>query len=302
MTIEKNSIEFLKNCFLVRPGEDRRKKMLRFQHGELAEIDGTPQDTKGLPAVYLRKSYRDDFLNLLIEVEIALRKNKIFGASKLLAEAVLVMSIAYRQTTKPISLGHILSDYLNVEATAFVGIPFLAVIMTGQSEPFLRGVRMGRFVLGGNALHQHRTLFSKSPIEKSNSNSSALEIEHAFWMMRDAFDCRVLSAAFDALLTSDYRNLYLSNLASDLVKEFKADFAQDQGIPVALGAPAFDLNSLFSLNQLQIGAAFGGHGSISLTLVNDGSRSISSNIAELDLKERFFRKLEGKNPIGTFCE
>ncbi len=272
--------------------------MLRFQHGEIAEIEGTPEGSKGLPAIYLRKAHREDFLNLLRETEIELRKNQIFGGSSQLAESVLVLNIAYRQTDTPIPLEQMLGKYQDVEATTFIGIPFMAVIMSGQTEPLLLGVKVGRFMVGGRALHQHHKLFEQSAAASRDSGTPDVPTAGS-WIMREPIACRVLSAAFDKSLASDVREHHLGILALYLAKAFQSDLAFDQSVPVALGAPAFDTNALFSLNHLRIDVSFGEHGSTSQILLNDGSRSIPRNITEIELKDRIFRNLQGDQPLGS---
>jgi hypothetical protein len=299
MTISKKSIEVLKNSFLVRPGEERRKQMLRFQHGQFTEIEGAPEGAGALPAIYLRRIYKEDFSSLLRETEIELRKNQIFGASSMLAESALILNIAYRQTDTPISLENMLGMVQEVDTTTFIGIPAMAVIMSGQDESLLLGFRVGRFMVGGHALYQHYKLFEQSAKETQNSGKQDVPIAGS-WIMRDPISCRVLAAAFDKSLVSEVRELHLGQLAGCLAEAFKSEFALDQSIPVALGAPAFDTNTLFSLNHLRIDVTFGTQGSSSQILLNHGSQTIPANIGELGLKNGVLAELQGDKPLGAF--
>src|SRR5258706_15784196 len=121
MTITKTSIEALKNCFLFKPSKEQTKRFLRFQHGQITEIEDSTEEPKGLPAIYLRKTHEAEFMNLLRATEIELRRNHISGASSLLAESVLVLNIAYRQIDAKFSLEQMLGEYQEVEATIFIG-------------------------------------------------------------------------------------------------------------------------------------------------------------------------------------
>ena len=81
MPITNRSVETLKSCFLVKPGADRRKQFLRFLNGQITEIEEASESPQGTRGIFFRKGLASDFLALLREVEIELRKSRLSGAS-----------------------------------------------------------------------------------------------------------------------------------------------------------------------------------------------------------------------------
>jgi hypothetical protein len=298
MTISKKSIEVLQSCYLVSPGDDRKRQMLRFQHGEMAEIGSAPLESGGLPAIYFRKSQKEDFLSLLKETEVALRKNKIFGASPQLAESVLVLSIAYRQTDTRVTLEQMVEEHQDVEATMFIGIPPMAVLLSGEAEQLILGFRIGRFEIGGGANFKHQLIFEASLPDSKNSDAPALPKVGA-WIARSYTACRIISAAFDKSLPNSVRDHHLGHLSLPIFKDFKSEFSNDQSIPVALGAPAFDADALFSLHELRVDVAFGKLASTSNILLNHGNKTIPANISEIRLKSQLLIELQGESPLES---
>jgi hypothetical protein len=180
----------------------------------------------------------------------------------------------------------------------FIGIPSMAVVMSGETEPFLLGIRVGRLMKGGNANYQNQMLFEKSTAERKDPGEP--DLPHAgAWILREPIACRVLSAAFDKSLASDVRDHHLSHLALYLANTFKSDLAHDQTIPVALGAPVFETDALFQLDHLRIDVAFGEHGCTSQILMNTGAQTIPANIAEIELKNQVLNEFLRDKPLGS---
>ncbi len=296
MAFTNKHLDTLKNCYLIKPEGDRCKGFYCLRHGEVTEVD--PEGDAGLAAIYFRKKLKDDLFSLVGEVEIGLKKNRITGASSYLAEAVVILSIAYRQTQKAISLEEVLGVYADVEATIFVGVPTMAVIMSDPAN-FMGGVPVGRFMIGGIANVQHHRRFEKQ--DATGREGERKESPKAgAWIMRESISCRVISAAFDESLTCDARERYLGCITTNLSKGFKSDFEVDQSIPAALGATAIDSDVLFGLEHLQFAIDFGTLGTSEYTIVKAGAgRSIPDNLGEIGEKDAISKRLIADKPFGS---
>lgn len=296
MAFTKKHLDAQKNCYLIKPEGDRCRGFNCLRYGEVTDVE--PGEGTGLAAIYFRRTVKDDLLSLVHEVEIELRKNYVTGASSDLAEAVIILSIAYRQTQQFVSLDKILSDYADVETTTFVGIPTMAVY---ASDPvnLLAGVQVGRFSIGGIANVEHKRRFKKRTMTREVKGQDGLP-QACAWIMREALTCRVISAAFDESLARDIRERYLGHLTSDLSKGFKADFEADQCIPAALGASAIDSDAFFEIEHLQLAIDFGTLGTSEHLVVPFGvGRSIPADLRKIGEKNTVLKRFISDKPFGS---
>ncbi len=293
MTITKRDLEIINNCYLIRPRGDRAKQMLRFLHGSISNIEAdTDAAMSGLPAIYFAKSFRDGFLTLVRNAEIIIKTTKITGAPVELAESAIILYIAYRPTGIRMSFEDMLSTYQEIEATTFIGVPTEAIWLSARFDELLVGCRIGRFTIGGDSFVEHRRRFGILPNDPLPSVG--------LWIKRQPISCRILSAALDNTLDKVFRDHHLTHVTSFLAKQFKTDFADDQSLPVALGAPAFDSDALFSIDKLRIDVAFGEHACSSGTLLSGGSRAIPDDLAKVRERCSLFVELLGNHSLGAF--
>ena len=296
MAFSKKHFETLKNCYLIKPEGDRSKSYYCRRDGEVTEIE--QEDGTGLPAIYFRKNLKDDVSLLVKEVGIELRKNHVTGVSDLLAEAVIILGIGYRQTSKVVSLEEVLDNFDDIEATIFVGIPTMAVMMSDPTN-FMLGVPVGRFVIGGVANVNYHRRFEKSP-PTLNPTEQKGSPKASAWIMREPIICRVISAAFDESLTRAVKQRYLGYLTTDVLKGFKSDFQADQSILSALGAATIDIEAIFRLEHLQFAIDFGPLGKSEFTTIRAGAgRSIPDNLLEIAEKDAVLKRLIADKPIGS---
>lgn len=296
MAFSKKHLDTIRNCYLLRPKGNRSKGFCCLIDGEVFEVEAT--EKAGRASIYFRRNFKDDLLSLIKEVTIGLQKNRITGASNNLAEAVVILCIAYRQISEVVTLEKVLSEFADIEATIFVGIPTMAVIMSDVKN-FLRGVPVGRFVIGGNSNVEHYKRFEKHSAEH-NENERNGPPKSGAWIMREPLTCRVISAAFDESLSSEARDSYLALVTANLSKQFKSDFEADQSIPAALGAAVIDSDVLFGLEDLQLKIDFGILGISEYTIVKSGAGlSIPDNLSEMGEKDAVAKRLIAGMPLGS---
>ena len=297
MTFSKKHLETLKNCYLIKPGVDRRKSFYCLRQGQVTEINN--EEGNGIPTIYFRKVLKDDLFLLIKDLGIALRKNRVTGASDFLAEAVIILFIAYRQTSKVVSLEQVLDNCVDVDATIFVGIPTMAVMMSDPSS-FIKGVPVGRFMIGGVANINHRRRF-ESPNKVLTDKTQNGSPKACAWIMRQPLSCRVIAAAFDESLIAEARECYLGFVTTGLSKQFKSDFEADQSIPCALGAAAIDTDVIFALEHLQLAIDFGPLGKSEYMIINSGAGdSIPENLWLIGEKDAALKRFIAEKPLG-FC-
>ena len=282
--------------FLHRPSDKfSTKTTVLYKDGQFLDLD---QSIPHAPVIYLKRKDKDVFEDLINKTVGCLGKENIFGASKRLADAVLKLHIGYRSAKIKKTIYEIISDHSEINVTIYIGIPFMRVVMSDNIEPFMTRWRIGRFSSGMavESAYQKECFSNKLDTMPLDANIS----EDSYFIIRkDPSKHRLLNSAADQLLETKIKDYYLDMITNPMVESFRECLSTDQSLPGALGASIFDLDTLFSLDRLQISTSFENFGKRSFILLDNCADFLPDNMEILEARySKVQRLLDGK-PLNS---
>lgn len=254
MTLSKKSADTLRSVFLAAPKRPQRRFFLCARDGEVARIGDDEALDGELRTLYFPSKHRADFETLRTEVTIALRKQRHTAASPLLADGAIAMAVALRTHSSNEEGIAAFDRTIAIQATVFVGVPDLHVILSEGGFETILGFSLGRFTIGMASQVLHDRLFGKDKVTDQGAFNVPMRI--AAWIMREKCDCTTLSAAFDHRIPQYVRDWFLTTVSSRLVMTFNEELIADQKILAAMNLPTINCDELFEIHGLRQDVAF----------------------------------------------